>query len=708
MKRRDFLRAAGTFFVTAAVGGLPACGGDEATHPDAANPDAATGPVAGTYLFPQGLGSGDPRETSIVLWTRAVLATGAADTVSLHVDVATDSAFQTMVVSQNVDATSASDHTVRVMVNGLTADTIYYYRFTAGVDVITGRTRTAPGANADVSVRLAWVSCQDYGAGTYAAYRQLLNEDMARAEADQIRVVLHLGDFIYETRGDYFQKPLDDNLTPITLNNPGGGVREAAPFPSGGGNAGGSNFAKTLDDYRHLYKTHASDPDLQAARARWPFIHLWDDHEFTNDAWQSQANYTNAATLDEASQARKYACNQAWFEYIPAQLSGSPGVDGVEQHAHDFTPATVVDAPFTNLGEDNFYDEPNNVAAVGSLTIYRSFRFGRHVEFVVTDERSYRSDHAIPEDVVTSPPYIDTRNVLPAADLAIMDAGKTANNNSPPDTLEFGDPNPRKNSPPGTMLGATQKTWWMDTMRLSSATWKLWVNEVPLMRFFLPRGPVNELLTDRIMDGDAWDGYATERKELLSYLREMNIKNVVALTGDIHAHFAGLLHDDYVAASPTVVGVELCAAGISSNSLFSFYEYAARGSMIPGNVRKIVTYDARALPGGGPRFVENLNLLILHGAASAKTMAETNSLDMALRESAPPNPHLKYADTNSQGYGVALITATQVEGTLTTIGRPITNGAPVVKRAATFVVPKDNPSGMTGPTITGTKPFPFV
>src|SRR5207244_256357 len=101
--------------------------------------------------------------------------------------------------------------------------------------------------------------------GQYHAYRKLVEEDMARAEADQIRFVLHLGDFIYETRGGGFQIGLDDNFQPIKVNNLDGSPREVPAFPSGGGTVAGANFAKTVDDYRHLYKLFATDPDLQAA-----------------------------------------------------------------------------------------------------------------------------------------------------------------------------------------------------------------------------------------------------------------------------------------------------------------------------------------------------------------------------------------------------------------------------------------------------------
>jgi alkaline phosphatase D len=702
MKRRDFLRLSGTFLVAAKLGG---CGGDD-TGGDGvdAGPDA---PQVAAVDFPQGVASGDPSPASVVLWTRAVRRDGSGEDTEIKVDVATDMAFTNIVATRMVWAAAAVDHTVRVIVTDLAANTTYFYRFSSGQDEIIGRTRTAPATDADVSVRIAWASCQDYGAGHYGAYRLMLQEDMARPENDQIQFVLFLGDFIYETRGGQFQVPLDDNLDPITLNNPDGTPRQIGPFPSGGGNAGGSNFANTVADYRHLYRSFASDPDLKAARARWPFIHTWDDHEFSNDCWQSQANYTDADTVDEASQSRKVAANQAWFEYVPAQLTGARGPAGVTQHAADFEFASVNDAAFTEPNEDNFVDETNNAAAVGSMTIYRSLRWGRHVELVLTDQRSYRSDHAIPEEnAILANGYLDTRNVLPAEDLQIMDAGRTYNNNNPPATVGIGGfPNTRMDSPPGTMLGRAQKEWFKATMLASNATWKIWGNEVPLMRFFIRRDPVPNLIVDRLMNGDAWDGYAVERNELMTHLRTNDIDNVVVLTGDIHAHFAGIVMDDYLAPNPTPVAVEFAAAGIASNSLFSFFEDASDGGAIPPAVRQLVTYDAS--PGGGPRFRENVNLLLLHGTASASTMANTDNLTMALAASDPDNPHLKYADTNAQGFGVALVTATQVEATLTTVERPVTQAAPAVKRTARFVVPVNNPGGLIGPTFTGTPPFPF-
>lgn len=707
MKRRDFLRTTGWFVVSAAVLGGAACDDDFGYDGPGPDPDPTPQP-AGTYRFPQGLASGDPRETSVVLWTR-VVREGFQGPVKVRVQVATDAAFASIVVDTFVAASPQSDYTVRVLVKGLTGNTTYHYRFLVDNDQLAGRTRTAPAASADVQVNLAWVSCQDYTAGHYAAYRQMILDDEARPEADRLHAVIFLGDMIYETRADGFQSAIDDNFQPIALTNRDGKPRTIGAFPSGGGTRGTSTFANTLADYRHLYKAFLSDPDLQAARARWPFVAVWDDHEFTDDCWQSQANYTRDGSTDEPDQPRRVAASQAWFEFVPVHLSGAGGVEGVPSQARDFAPAEVERAPFIAANDDNFVDEWNNMTAVEAITIYRSLRFGKHVELVMTDQRSYRSDHAIPEELTNNQLFFAARNALPLPVVNTFDQGKTANGGAPPASV-LGLPNVRAGSPPGTILGKAQKQWWKDTMKKSDATWKVWGSEVAVMRMKVAQAGVAELVADRVVTGDAWDGYPTERNELMGYLKTENIKNVVVLTGDIHATFAGVVMDDYDAATPVPVATELVAAGISSNSLFSFFEDATRPVAL-APLRGLITVDATAMD--GPRFTESLNMLLTWGTRSAGAYAQTLNLTVAQsqRADATTNPHLRYVDTNSQGYGYAKINGTEVAASLITINRPIvapTDNATGIKRTASFTIPKDDPGGMSLATVTGAKPFPMT
>ncbi len=708
MKRRDFLKTAGSFIVVASAGGAvgsgTACSGDDGGPP-------TTGP----FLFPQGVASGDPQPNAVMLWTRVEAMDGATDDIVVHIQVATDSAFTALVVETDVTVGASSDHTLRVLVEGLSPNTIYYYRFQAGSapDVSdAGRTWTAPLPTADVPINLAWVSCQDFEAGFHGAYREIIKDDEAATEANRIHAVVHLGDFIYETRDEHFSEPLDDAFQILTLNDRNGVARRITPYPNGG-SAAGKNFALTLADYRHVYKQYLRDPELRAARARWPFIHTWDDHEFTNDCWQTMANYTDERTLDEPMQRRKVAANQAWFEFIPAALSDSLGVTGVQNQAKDFTPATVTDAPFgTAVDANNLFTEPNNVAALATMTIYRSIRLGAHCELVITDGRSYRSDHAIPEDLIFGSSYFfDQRNVLSYEMSTQMDAGSQANGGSPPASFHGGNfANTNQTRAPGTMLGGPQKAWWKATMAGSNATWKVWANGVPMMRFFLDNG-TGTLIFDRVMDSDGWDGYNHERTELMQYLRSSSIKNVVAITGDIHAHFAGIVMDNHEAVTPNPTVVELIAAGVSSNSLFSFFEYPTRTGAA-GGLRHLVTYDATTM-GGADRFVENINLTLLYGSASSTVMSQTDNFAQAMAARDPNvNPHLKYADSNAQGYGILRITAAGATADLVTVNRPVVDmpAGPGKKRTAHFVIPKAGPTDppvLQGPTFTGSPPFPF-
>ena len=65
-----------------------------------------------------------------------------------------------------------------------------------------------------------------------------------------------------------------------------------------------------------------------------------------------------------------------------------PGAHSLER----FDPPHVVDAPITHFDEHGMGQEPNNLAALASLKGYRALRWGRNVELIVTDQRSYRSE----------------------------------------------------------------------------------------------------------------------------------------------------------------------------------------------------------------------------------------------------------------------------------------------------------------------------
>jgi alkaline phosphatase D len=718
MRRRDFLKSAGCFVASAAVPLWSGCGDDDD------NPGDGGDGGSGTYAFPHGVAAGDPQPSSLVLWTRVVDGRDDADgsaAIELSIEVSKTADFKELVIDKKLRATRASDFTVRVLATDLEAGSIYHYRFRAGSALSrVGRARTAPASEADVDVRFAWVSCQDYSANFYGSYRQLLNDDADKPEDEQIQFVLHVGDFIYETRDAGFMQARDENLERISLESKSGKPRVVPEFPSGGGTASsGASFAETVEDYRHVYKTYLEDVDLQDARARWAFICVWDDHEFCDDCWQSQANYDRRGTTDEPSQKRRVAASQAWSEYIPSALTDHSPVGEVASEARDFAAVRVEDAEYGDVVD---VKEPNNRSAIGAITIYRNLRFGKHMELVLTDSRSYRSDHALAEELTSSDLFsFHPRAALPLVAVNVADAGNSANGGQPPDKAGTFD-NLRKNEPPGTMLGAKQKQWWKDVMAASDATWKVWGNSVPLLRIVLdssevdllkPRGPL-------LLSPDAWDGYNTERKELMAHLKDRDVLNVVSLSGDHHAHYAGVVLDDYDAPSPSPVMVDLATAAISSASQFVEIASAFDASIpaeleaVADGVRKVIVYDSTPL-GGTEKAVPNMNTLIRYGSAAANEAAASHDLAKIEAARNPEiNKHLRYADSRATGFALAHVSAERLEATLVTIERSFEDlgkSSPGIRGTARFTIPKVaalSEVTLPEPTLTGKKPFPLA
>jgi len=489
LDRRRFLQSLGWFSVAASAPGMLAACSSE---------DAESDEEARARTFPQGLASGDPREKSVILWVRAVSSGGVDHAVSY--EVALDEAFTSLVATGEVTASAEADFTVRVKVTGLAPYTRYYYRFAAqGVRSVTGRTRTAPLPDADVSPRFAIAACQDFNGRYFHAYQALL------AEEQLPDFIVHLGDYVYETAGDpRFQDVTDAKR--ITL----------ADGLEIGDDTTSIRAALTLEDYRSLYRQFRSDPVLQRVHALVPFLAIWDDHEFADDCWGAHSTHWNDAKGDEDSPDRRHAASRAWFEYQPADVS---------------------------------FDEA--AAPPDDLTIYRSFRWGKHLELFLTDQRSYRSDHVIPEGPVDVDVAKLTANSSLGARNFVLKSGF----------------DPKEVTAAPTMLGAKQRDWLVDGVKASSATWKFWGSEtqVAQMTVDLSSYDVPEAFKDLFyFSTDQWDGYRSERRTILESLA--STKNLVVLTGDIHAFLAAELHVDFDApASPTAV--EYVVGGLSSTSI---------------------------------------------------------------------------------------------------------------------------------------------
>lgn len=232
--------------------------------------------------FLHGVASGDPLTDRVIIWTR-VTPDGVVGDIDVTWDMAVDTAFLTIVTSGSFTTNASIDYTVKVDVTGLQPNNWYYYRFTYnGGRSVTGRTRTLPVGNV-TNLRFAVTSCQDFQAGLY-------NAQLSLSERNDIDAVIFLGDYIYD---DFDNNELRDAEPPFSVVQ--------------------------VDDYRIRYSQYRLDRKLQAAHQQFPWINVWDDHEFAGNAFTDGAEDHDPLT-DGDWNVRKSNAVQVFYEWLPVRI----------------------------------------------------------------------------------------------------------------------------------------------------------------------------------------------------------------------------------------------------------------------------------------------------------------------------------------------------------------------------------------------------
>ncbi len=289
--------------------------------------------------FTLGVASGDPTPSGAVLWTRLapdpLHGGGLPQAGPIEVDwvVARDERLRQVVRRGSGVARPELAHSVHVEVEGLEPGRDYWYRFTAGGFASpVGRTRTAPPHDRQLaSLRMAFCSCANFQGGWFAAYDRLAEEDLD--------LVLHLGDYIYETG------PTHSSVAGRVHTTPEAGAR--------------ANQLATLADYRNRHAQYKTDRALQAAHAAAPWVVATDDHDVQNNyagALDGQAGTDPAVFL-----LQRAAAYRAFYEHMPLRRRALP------------------------VGPD--------------MRLYRRLRFGDLLDLHMLDSRQYRTAH--PDDTST-------------------------------------------------------------------------------------------------------------------------------------------------------------------------------------------------------------------------------------------------------------------------------------------------------------------
>ncbi len=239
--------------------------------------------------FYHGVASGDPLEDRVIIWTRVTPEDMPGGPVDVTWRVANDPQLENVVQSGTFTTDEERDYTVKIDVTGLQPGTTYYYGFSAmGENSLTGRTKTTPVADQADHLRFAIVSCSNYPAGYFNAYKRI-------SERNDLDAVIHLGDYIYEYGVGTYE---DSTVAAERPNVP-------------------DTEILSLEDYRTRYSTYRLDTALARVHQQHPFITVWDDHESANDAYVDGAENHDPDQGEGDWEARKAIVRRIYFEWMP-------------------------------------------------------------------------------------------------------------------------------------------------------------------------------------------------------------------------------------------------------------------------------------------------------------------------------------------------------------------------------------------------------
>jgi len=501
--------------------------------------------------FEYSVASGDPLADRVIIWTRAKIP-NVEKPVSLTWVISDTSNLSHVVNSGSITVDYSTDYCAKVDASGLTAGTDYYYQFTdstgAKSDIGTARTLPATGIS---QVKFAFFSCTHYSAGYFNAYRSIINSD--------VKFAIHLGDYLYEyASGQYADNSARNNRQ----DKPGGAC-------------------VTLADYRARYANYRSDPDLKELHRIMPWITIWDDHEFADNA-----NLLNAENHNGASAGALlggYTENS-----LATQTQGNFGVrkNNAARVYREWMPIRVIDVDVST--DKTFLKIPFN--------IYRKFDFGDLFSLHMLDTRMEGRD----------------KQYAYYGDTAYDSSGRTGYNWSDYLTGVATGTDASRN-----MISNTQFNWLTNNISSSSAIWQLIGNQTVMAKFAWPSSflaaaatqnpatigaaglayctasatpdasrnqtqkdllnpSLNPLLPNNL---DNWDGYPSQRDRLFRAINATG-KKATVLSGDIHSFWFNRLK---TTDNSIDVGYEAVSSSITAPG-YGDAGFGALGPLFDGSV----------------------------------------------------------------------------------------------------------------------------
>ncbi|TMN35547.1 alkaline phosphatase D family protein [Pseudoalteromonas sp. S2755] len=516
--RRDFIKSAlmGVSVATISVS-LVGCGSSNSKA--VASNDFAV-------AFNHGVASGDPLADSVILWTR-VTPEGTPNSVDVTLQVSESEDFGVLLQSHQLAALAKNDYTVKVDLNGLTANSRYFYRFvTKETHSPIGKYKTLP-VNDVTQVKLAVMSCANYPAGYFHVYAEA-------AKRSDLDAVLHLGDYIYEYgMGGYATENADAMGRALDADN--------------------TNEIISLNDYRRRYAKYRTDLGLQALHASTPFIAVWDDHEVCNDSYIDGAENHNEGEGEYA--ARKLAALQAYYEWMPVRPMVKDQLESLYRKFEfgDLLSLYMLDTRHESRAKAlDYQDYIDPTTEQVDFAEFQADLTASSQQLLGVNQLTWLTDNLKTSTAkwqVLGQQVLMTKMMIPAELLMSL-----AN--------------------PSAQMSTQLTELTQIKSRLLAGDSTLSEQEKARVTFTAP------------YNLDAWDGYPVEREVILQTAKATN-KNLVVVAGDTHNAWSGKLCD----ASGAVCGQEYATASVSSPGLEHYLQLGDEQALQFAEVLQLLVDD---------------------------------------------------------------------------------------------------------------------
>ena len=522
-----------------------------------------------------GVAAGDVTTNDVILWTRAKDEANPQPT-AINVQISQDPTFVTGVTTLPAGtAGSPTDYTVKSNVGGLEPGTVYYYRFqttNASVTSNVGKVKTAPNSTANAPIHFAFSGDCDGLIRPYALASQV--------PAKNLDFFMFDGDTEYETSA--------------SIGSPA--VHSTGNIPDPTVIVPTATQAQLFDDFSRKYHEQFLPVNLGGQNCLQPFFAgqgnytAYDNHELGNKQYINGGapagggvgsttgnppfDFSTGAGVDARNPVNDVTPNDGSIPFI----NKSGGFQILQDVFENYQP----------MKERGLINAPSDPRTNDTRQLYFAQQWGRNVIFINTDCRTYRDIRmktAANADDTGSRADNPNRTMLGATQLAWLEQTLLAADQAgttwkfinisdpidqigpiggnltlvnPPTTVEYGtlgsiisivttgSTNNTRTVTVGTTVGlvvgqgvsgsGVPANTTISAINTDGTTFSINNNATIATGTTLSLTPAPSTYAPVTSDGGkSWmGGYRTERNELLKYIADHRIHNVVFLATDDH------------------------------------------------------------------------------------------------------------------------------------------------------------------------------